>query len=853
MERYSILPDYWCFALLTQVCVKIGDSFLAKKLFIKVKNKEFKFDINVIDCAQMIQALSRGHMDDSMEVLEWMIEHGIKPDAQLYVCLLKSCTDLAVGKYIHTHIIKTQTKWDIYLENSLLNMYAKCGSMNDARTVFDSIHSRDVVSWNTMITGYGKNGNVKEAIELFNQMQQSGVQPSHVTYTVALSACADLVSLSLGKGIHSQINQSGIEWTTEMRNSLLNMYAKCGSLGDARTVFDSIHSRDVISWNAMIAGYGKNGNAKESLELFNQMQQSRVQPDHFTYTVALSACADLVSLSLGKEIHSQIDQSGIEWTTEMKNSLLNMYAKCGSMDDARTVFDSIHSRSVVSWNAMITGYGQNRNTKEALELFKQMQQSGVQPNYVTYTVALSACADLVALSLGKEIHSQINQSGIEWTTEMKNSLLNMYAKCGSLNDARTVFDSIHSRDVISWNAMITGYGKNGNGKEALELFKQMQQSGVQPNRVTYAIVLSACADLVALSLGKEVHSQINQSGIEWTTEMKNSLLNMYAKCGSMNDARTVFDSIHSRDVISWNAMITGYGQNGNGKEAIELFKQMEKEKIQPDSVTFAALLNACSHSGLKDESLHYLNVMKEKYEITPNVTHYNCVVDTLGRAGYLEESENLIKTMESPDIITWKTLLGACRWNNDIERAERAAENAFKLDPKDASVYVLLANIYAVAGRWEDEAKVRQRMKENGIKKIPGQTWIEINGKVHTFIVNDKVHERSNEIQIELKKVYSEMRESGYIPNTKFVAHNMNEEEKEHHLCSHSEKLAIGLGLISTPPGTPLLITKNLRICPDCHSATMMISKVRNREITVRDANRFHHFKDGQCSCKDYW
>ena len=231
MERYSILPDYWCFALLTQVCAKTGDSILAKKLFIKVKNKEFNFfSINVINCTLLIQALSHGgHMDDSMEVLEWMIEHGIKPDAQLYVCLLKSCTDLAVGKFIHAHITKTQAKWDIYLENSLLNMYAKCGSLDDARTVFDSIHSRSVVSWNAMITGYGQNGNAKEAFELFKQMQQSGVQPSHVTYTVALSACADLVSLSLGKEIHSQINQSGIEWTTEMKNSLLNMYAKCGN------------------------------------------------------------------------------------------------------------------------------------------------------------------------------------------------------------------------------------------------------------------------------------------------------------------------------------------------------------------------------------------------------------------------------------------------------------------------------------------------------------------------------------------------------------------------------------------------------------------------------------------------
>ena len=227
--------------------------------------------------------------------------------------------------------------------------------------------------------------------------------------------------------------------------------------------------------------------------------------------------------------------------------------------------------------------------------------------------------------------------------------------------------------------------------------------------------------------------------------------------------------------------------------------------------------------------------------------------DCLGRAGRLEEAENLIKTMPEPNIITWRALLGACRWSNDVKRAEHTFEKAFELDPQDASIYVLLSNIYSVAGLWDDEEKLRSRMKENGIKKIPGQTWIEINGKVHSFIVNDKSHQQSNEISIELNKLYDEMKLNGYIPNTKFVTHNMDEEDKRQHLCSHSEKLAIGFGLISTPPGTPLLITKNLRVCPDCHNVTKFISKIRNREITVRDANRFHHFKNGKCSCNDYW
>jgi pentatricopeptide repeat protein len=652
MKRYSVSPDYLCFGLLVRVSAKNGDSLLAKELFSKIKNKEYKFQCNVVDCAQLIQALSRGgKMEDVMSVFVWMEEHGIKPDAILYLCVLKSCNDIVIGRRIHAQIISSQT----------------------------------------------------------------------------------------------------------------------------------------------------------------------------------------------------------ELTIQLQSGLLNMYAKCGSMDEARSIFDSMQSRDVIAWNAMIQGYRQNENGKEALQLFEQMKEEGLQPSQVTYIIVLSACANLSALSLGRKIHSQINEACIEWNIEMKNSLLNMYAKCGSMDEARSLFDTMQSKNDITWNAMIQGYGENGNGKEALELFEQMKKEGLQPSQFTYTIVLSTCANLSALSLGRKIHSEIDKGGIEWNIEMKTSLLNMYAKCGSMDEARSIFDTMQSKNDITWNAMIQGYGENGNGKDALELFEQMKQAMIYPDSLTFVALLNAFSHAGLVEEALKYFHSMKEEYKIIPETSHCNCVVDALSRAGRLEEAESLIGTMDQPDVVTWTALLGGCRWNNDIERAERAAENLIKLDPHRASTYVLMANIYAVAGRWDEVKAVRMRMKNNGIEKIPGQTWIEINEKVHSFLVDDKSHELMNEIQAELKIVYDEMRESGYIPNTTFVMHSMNEAEKEYHLCSHSEKLAIGLGLISTPPGTPLLITKNLRVCPDCHSATKAISKIRNREITVRDANRFHHFKNGECSCKDYW
>ena len=558
MENYFIIPDYWCFGLLLRVCGKIGDSVLAKKLFLKVKNNEFKFKMNVIQCTLIIQALSSGgKMKDAISVLEWMDENRIKPNAQLYVCLLKHCKDITIGKYIHSHIIQTQIELNVILETTLLNMYSKCGSMNEAQSIFDTMQSKNIVSW-----------------------------------------------------------------------------------------------------NAMIAGYRQNGKGIEALKLFEQMQQEGIQPDHMTYTIALSICADLAALSIGREIHTQIDNSGIQWNIEMKNSLLNMYSKCGSMNEAQSIFDTMQSKNIVSWNAMIAGYRQNGKGTEALKLFEQMQQEGIQPDHMTYTIALSVCADLAALSIGREIHTQIDNSGIQWNIEMKNSLLNMYSKCGSMNEAQSIFDTMQSKDIISWNAMIAGYRQNGKGIEALKLFEQMQQEGIQPNHLTYTIALSICADLAALSLGREIHTQIDNSGIQWNIEMKNSLLNMYSKCGSMNEAQSIFDTMQSKNIVSWNAMIAGYGQNGDARKALEVFKEMEMQMVQPDSITFVALLNSFSHVGLVDEALQYFNYMKDKYGIQPDVSHYNCVIDSLGRAGRLEEAENLINTMEQPDAsfmdsITW--------------------------------------------------------------------------------------------------------------------------------------------------------------------------------------------------------
>jgi pentatricopeptide repeat protein len=368
-------------------------------------------------------------------------------------------------------------------------------------------------------------------------------------------------------------------------------------------------------------------------------------------------------------------------------------------------------------------------------------------------------------------------------------------------------------------------------------------------------VLNACASLAALEEGRHVHQQIVQSGCESDAFVGSSLINMYVKCGSIDDAWNVFKRMMpTQDMVAWNSMLGGYSMHGHAQEVQTHFDQMCEAGIKTDTVTLVYLLSACSHAGLVHEGLHYFDAMGSVHGICAMVEHYVCMVDLLGRAGHLHKAEDLIKTMPcEPNVGVWNALLGACRIHGDVEMGERVVKQVLELDPADAAGYVLLSNIYAAAGKWDLSANVQQLRKERGVKKQPGCTWIEVNNKVHTFVVDDKHHPQMVHIEAELERLSCKMKDAGYVPDTRFALHYVDEEEKVLHLRQHSEKLAIAFVLISTSPGTPLRIFKNLRICGDCHTFTKLVSKLVGRAIIVRDANRFHHFEDGLCSCRDYW
>eukprot|EP01018_Ginkgo_biloba_P000319 Gb_38245 [translate_table: standard] len=567
-------------------------------------------------------------------------------------------------------------------------------------------------------------GRLKEALHVLQVMDQ---RVDSLTYGCLLQSCINKKFLSEGKLVHSHMTERGFMPGRFLWNALLNMYVKCGSLADARKVFDQTPKRDVFSWNVMIAAYTRHGFAEKALILFRQMQRMGIQPDQFTFASVLPACIDLSDL---KDVHEEIIRRDRLSDVFVGSALVDMYAKFGSIENARQVFDKIPQRDVVLWNAMITGYAQNRDVVEALKLFEKMPERDVASwNVMIAGYAQNGHVD-EALKLFQEMPVK---NVVSW-----NAMIAGYAQNGCVDEALKLFEKMPERNEVSWNALIAGCVQNGHGEKALELLGQMQLEGVRPNSKTFASILPACADLAALEQGMEIHEEISKSGFESDIFVMNALVDMYAKCGSIEKARDLFDNMQQRDVFSWTAMIAGYAMHGCGKEALKLFEHMQVCGINPNHVTLVCVLSACCHAGLVEEGWQYFDCMSRHYHITPAMEHYGCMVDLLCRAGRLDEAQDFINKMPlKPDATVWACLLGACRIHNNIELGEHTAEHVFELDPRSDTPYVLLSNIYAAAGRWDGIERLRRMMKDRNVKKMPGCSWIEVNKQVHAFLAGD--------------------------------------------------------------------------------------------------------------------
>ncbi|KAH6763568.1 hypothetical protein C2S52_021001 [Perilla frutescens var. hirtella] len=607
------------------------------------------------------------------------------------------------------------------------------------------------------------------------------------SYAAVFQAFTGKNLLKQGQQLHAHVLLRGLRPTAFVAAKMVAMYASSGDIDSASRIFHSIRNPSVLLFNSIIRAFSLYKYSDETLQIYAGMHSLSLRGDYFTYPFVLKSVADLELVRIGKCIHLSSMKDGLEFDLYVGTSLIDMYVKCGELGDARKLFDEMPISDTSSWNALISGY----------------------------------------------------------------------MKDGAVDLARELFDEMPTKNIVSWTSMISGYTQNGLAANALQLFDEMlrRDSELKPNWVSIMSVLPACGHSSALEQGRRIHRLARDEGLDSHPSVQTALVGMYAKCGSLADAKSCFDRIKpsSRNLVSWNSMISAYASHGRGTDAVRTFELMIQAGVRPDSITFTGLLSGCSHSGLVDVGLIYFDSMSSEYSVERRHEHYACVVDLLGRAGRLVEAYELISRMPMPaGASAWGSLLAAGRCHRNLEISELAAKKLFVLEPENCGNYVILSNMYAEAGMW-DEAKSIRALQKSRVRKNPGCSWIEIDGKAHLFLGGDASHPQTEQIYLLLEELPEKMKAVGYVPDTSCSLHDVSEEEKEYSLMAHSEKLAIAFGLLNTSPGTVLRVTKNLRICGDCHTAIKFVSKIYEREIIVRDVNRFHHFEDGKCSCGDYW
>ncbi|XP_009777873.1 pentatricopeptide repeat-containing protein At1g25360 [Nicotiana sylvestris] len=755
-----------------------------------------------------------------------MITSGFRPRSHILNRLIDiycKNSGLAYAKHLFDRIPQP----DVVARTTIIAAYSASGDPKLAREVFNKtpLSIRDTVCYNAMITGYSHNNDGHAAIKLFLDMRWKSFQPDEYTYTSVLAALALIADHEMHCGqLHCAVVKSGMASVKCVVNALISVYVKCASspiassvvlmdsasklfyemserddlswttiitgyvknddLDAARKVFDGMDEKLLVAWNAMISGYVHKGFIFEALDMLRKMHSAGLKPDEFTCTSILSACADAGLFLLGKQVHAYVRRTEEEIHVSVHNALITLYWKCGRVDEARKVFDNLAFKDLVSWNAVLSAY----------------------------------------------------------------------VGAGRINEAKLFFDEMPEKNSLAWTVMISGFAQNGKGEEALKLFNQMRLHGIELCDYAFAGAITSCAVLAALETGCQLHAQLIQRGFDSSLSAGNALITFYGRSGVIEAARTVFLTMPCVDLVSWNALIAALGQHGYGAQAIELFEQMLNEHITPDRISFLTVISACSHAGLVERGRHYFNIMHSVYKINPGEDHYARLIDLLSRAGRLLEAKDVIQTMPTkPGAPMWEALLAGCRTHRNVDLGVEAAEKLFELTPQHDGTYILLANTFAAAGRWDDAAKVRKLMRDQGVKKEPGCSWIKVENTVHVFLVDDTAHPEIQAVYNYLEELRLKMRKMGYVPDTQYVLQDMEAEQKEYAISTHSEKLAVVFGLLKLPRGATIRVFKNLRICGDCHNAIKFMSKVEASEIIVRDGNRFHHFRDGECSCGNYW
>ncbi|XP_059656538.1 pentatricopeptide repeat-containing protein At5g13270, chloroplastic [Cornus florida] len=706
---------------------------------------------------------------------------------------------------------------------------------------------------NIHLVSLSRQGKLKEVHDFLKEMDESGVSVSPHSFECLLETCGKLRALSDGRLIHNRMRRTVEKFSGFLENCVLQMYCDCGSFLDADKLFDEMCERSLVSWVIIISCYAQGGLLDRAFGLFSDMLVLGFKPNQSIYIALLKSLLDPSCIELGKQIHSCVIKAGLNPTVSIDTAISNMYVKCGCLESAEQVFQHMAEKNAVAWTGLMVGYTQAGKQEDALEMFAKMVKEGTQLDDFVFSIILKACAGLDEIEMGRQIHGHIVKLGLEPEVSVGTPLVDFYVKCGNMENACRAFERISEPNDVSWSAMISGHSQIGKFEEAIKIFSSLRSKGVPLNSFIYTSIFQACSAVANLNFGAQSHGDAIKRGLVSYQYGESAMITMYSKCGRLDYAFRVFELIDNPDTVAWTAIISGCAYHGKASEALRLFRRMWFYNVRPNEVTFVAVFTACSHSGLVAEAKQYLESMSSEYGVNPTIDHYDCMIDIYSRAGLLEEALELIKSMPfEPDAMSWKSLLGGCSIHRDFKLGKIAAENVLQLDPEDTAAYILMFNLYALSGKWEEAANVRKMMAERNLRKEVSCSWITVKGKMHRFIVGDRHHPQTEEIYSRLKEFkLSTIDKQNALLTEDDVSDNLPERKEQ--LLDHSERLAVVYGLISTGSTAPVLVFKNLRACKDCHDWAKHVSVITGREIVVRDSSRFHHFKSGVCSCGDYW
>ncbi|XP_019259555.1 PREDICTED: pentatricopeptide repeat-containing protein At3g02330 [Nicotiana attenuata] len=717
--------------------------------------------------------LQNGNYQKSIRAFMEMGRDRIAFDRTTFAVVLKACSgleDSKLGVQVHGVVIKLGLATDVVTGSSMVDMYSKCKRLHESRCFFNEMPEKNWVSWSALIAGCVQNNEFANGLQLFKKMQKEGVGVSQSTYASLFRSCAGLSDLKLGSQLHGHALKTDFGCDVIVATATLDMYAKSNSLSDARKVFNLLPSHNLQSYNALIVGFARGDQGYEAVLLFKRLLKSYLGFDEISLSGAFSACAVFKGHLEGMQLHGVACKTPFCSNVCVANAIMDMYGKCKAPREARRLFDEMEKRDAVSWNAIIAAHEQNGHEDETLTLFFRMLQARMEPDEFTYGSVLKACAARQDLNIGMVIHNRIIKSGMGLECFIGSAVIDMYCKCEKVEEAEKLHERMEEQTIVSWNAIISGFSLRKQSEESQKFFSKMLEEGIKPDNFTYATVLDTCANLATVGLGKQIHAQIIKQELQSDVFITSTLVDMYSKCGNMQDSRLMFEKAPKKDFVTWNAMVCGYAQHGLGDEALQIFEKMQLEDVRPNHATFLAVLRACAHIGLVEKGLQHFNSMSNNYGLDPQLEHYSCMVDILGRAGQISEALKLIQDMpiEADDVI-WRTLLSMCKMHGNVEVAEKAAKFLLQLDPEDSSSHILLSNIYADAGMWKEVAEMRKVMRYGGLKKEPGCSWIEIKSVLHMFLVGDKAHPRCKEIYENLDALIYEMKRASHILDDEFL------------------------------------------------------------------------------------